>query len=292
MLRDPLHREAARAAGAGTVRLAPRLPRVPRLGIATRGNTCLEPEDVALSIERGVRYFNWCAKPDGLSRAFARLGPLRSRLVLASQLKARTASEADRELDWILKQTNSERLEVGTLYYVESETEWQHITAPGGAWEALDRHRRDGQLTMIGLTTHQRHLAARWIQELDSNGRRRLDLLMIRYNAAHTGAEQDLFPITSELGVPVVTFTGVRWTDLLRSTPDAPEGFVPPSAADCYRFCLANPAVAVALAAPNGRSELVEDLAALNSELEPGRDWTTAMRAHGRRVHRHAREFW
>lgn len=274
------------------MRLHPRLPRVPRLGVATRGNTRLEPDDIALAVERGVRYFNWCAKSDGLSRAIARLGPLRSRIVLAAQLKARTASEADRELDWILEQTDSKRLEVGTLYYVESEAEWRSITAPGGAWEALDRRRRDGQLAMLGLTTHQRRLAARWIQELDSGGRRRLDLLMIRYNAAHTGAEQDVFPITSALGVPVVTFTGLRWTDLLRSTPDDPEGFVPPSAADCYRFCLANPSVAVTLAAPNGRAELMEDLAALDSEVETGRAWKAAMRAHGRRVHRHAREFW
>ena len=40
-------------------------------------------------------------------------------------------------------------------------------------------------------------------------------MLMIRYNAAHRGAESDVFPVTDALGTPVVTFTGLRWKDLM-----------------------------------------------------------------------------
>jgi hypothetical protein len=61
---------------------------------------------------------------------------------------------------------------------------------------------------------------------------------------------------------------------------------------ECYRFCLANPAVAVALAAPGNRSELDQDLALLN-------DWRVQeavvrgnLLAHGERVRRTAGEFW
>ncbi len=268
------------------------LPPVPRLGIATRGNTRLSEEDIRYALNRGIRYFNWCGKPDGLSRAIANLGKQRDEIVFATQLKARTADEADRELDWVLEHTRSDRLDVGTLYYVESDAEWQAIAGPGGSWEALARRRSSGQLGLIGLTSHQRTLAAGWALEAAPDGRRRLDMLMIRYNAAHTGAERDVFPVTSRIGTPVVTFTGLRWRDLLRATPDDPPGFSPPSAADCYRFCLAHPSVAVALAAPNGRAELIEDMKALDGGGEPGEEWMAAMRAHGERVHRHAREFW
>lgn len=268
------------------------LPAVPRLGIATRGNTGLDADEVHFAIERGVRYFNWCARPDGLSRAIAELGKRRDDIVFASQLKSRTSDDAERELDWILERTRSERLDVGTLYYVESEEEWRAITSPGGSWEAFEKRRREGQLGMIGLTSHQRTLAARWIRELAPDGSRRLDMLMVRYNAAHTGAESEVFPVTSKLGLPVVTFTGLRWRDLLHSTPDDPVGFRPPRAPDCYRFCMAHPAVSVALAAPNGRAELVEDLTLLDGACDPENDWMAAMRAHGMRVRRHAREFW
>ncbi len=219
-------------------------------------------------------------------------GDRRRETIFAAQLKARTADEAERELDWVLEQTGGLRLDVGTLYYVESDSEWETITGPGGAWEALAGRRRTGELGLLGLTSHQRKLAAKWVQQRSEDGQPMLDMLMIRYNAAHTGAEQDVFPVTSELRVPVVTFTGLRWRDLLRGTPDDPPGFRPPNAADCYRFCMAHPAVAVSLAAPNGKSELEEDLGALNDSEVSSEAWMQAMRDHGRRVHRHAREFW
>ena len=50
------------------------LPTVGRLGIATRGNTSLSVEEIHYALERGVRYFNWCGKPDGLSRGHGGVG--------------------------------------------------------------------------------------------------------------------------------------------------------------------------------------------------------------------------
>ena len=265
---------------------------MPRLGIATRGNTTLSADDIHFAFERGVRYFNWCGKPDGLSRAVREFGERRRETVFATQIKARSGEEADRELDSILEQTGGKRLDIGTLYYVESDPEWRAITGPGGAWEALEARRQQGDLGLLGLTSHQRLLAARWALERSEDGAPRLDMLMIRYNAAHTGAEEDVFPVTSEIGMPVVTFTGVRWRDLLFRTPDEPLGFDPPSAAECYRFCMAHPAVTVVLAAPDGRGELVDDLEALDDSAIPDDGWMRAMRDHGQSVHRHAREFW
>ena len=273
------------------ITLANGLPAVSRLGLATRGNTSIEVEDVQYALERGVRYFNWCGKPDGLSRAVSEFRDRRKEIVLATQLKARTADEADREVDWILAETNSDRLEVATFYYVESAEEWGQITCSGGAWEVLARRRRDGQIGLLGLTSHQRALAASWAQERAPDGSPRLDMLMIRYNAAHTGAERDVFPVASRLQIPVVTFTALRWRDLLRATPTDPPGFVPPNAADCYRFCLAHPAVSVVLAAPDGRAQMMEALRLLDDAHGDGEVWMRAMQEHGARVRQHRRDF-
>ncbi len=243
-------------------------------------------------MDSGVRYLNWCGKPDGMSSAVREMGAVRREVVFATQIKARSADEAERELDSVLTVTSSERLEVATLYYVESDAEWRAIVGPGGAWEALARRRELGEVGLIGLTSHQRATAAGWAKDASQSGRRLLDMLMVRYNAAHVGAEQDVFPVTQPLQMPVVTFTGVRWRDLLKPTPDDPPGFVPPTAPDCYRFCMAHPGVAVALAAPNGRAELLEDLAALDAPQPLDATTVAALREHGRRVHRHARKFW
>ena len=266
-----------------TVVLAPGVPEVCRLGLATRGNTHLKSADVLRAVDRGVNYLNWCGHPDGLSSAIAEMGSARRQVVVAAQFQSRLARDAEREFASILRELKTDYIDVLTLYYVESQSEWDELIAPGGAWEYLAEQKRRGRLKMIGLTSHQRALAAGWAQS------EKLDLLMIRYNAAHRGAEREVFPVTK---IPVVTFTGLRWKALLESTPDDPPDFAPPSAVECYRFCLAHPAVAVALAAPGNRDELEEDLAMLDDWHAPVAAVRQSLRAHGDRVRKNAGVFW
>jgi predicted aldo/keto reductase-like oxidoreductase len=266
-----------------TVLLAPGMPEVCRLGLATRGNTHLKSADVLRSVERGVNYLNWCGHPDGLSSAVAGMGSARGQVVVAAQFQSRSAAEAEREFASMLNELKTDYIDVLTLYYVESQGEWDELIAPGGAWEYLAEQKRRGRLKMIGLTSHQRALAAGWAQL------EKLDLLMIRYNAAHRGAERDVFPVTK---IPVVTFTGLRWKALLDRTPDAPPDFAPPSAVECYRFCLARPDVALALAAPGNRKELDEDLAMLDDWRAPEEHARESLRGHGDRVRKNAGVFW
>ncbi|MBZ5592618.1 MAG: aldo/keto reductase [Acidobacteriia bacterium] len=269
-----------------TVALGCGLPEVCRLGLASRGNTHLKPADVEHAIERGVNYLNWCGHPDGLSRAVARMGSARKQVVVAAQFQSRSARDAEREFASMLDELKTGYVDVLTLYYVESEAEWEEITATGGVWEYLDEQKRRGSLKRIGLTSHQRAFAARWTQS------GKLDLVMIRYNAAHRGAQRDVFPVTQQMGIPVVTFTGLRWKALLERTPDDPPDFLPPVATECYRFCLAHPAVAVALAAPGNRSELEQTLALLDDWRPPEERARESLLAHGERVRRHAGSFW
>ncbi|MFN7994172.1 MAG: aldo/keto reductase [Bryobacteraceae bacterium] len=262
------------------------MPAVCRLGLATRGGSGLSALDVEWAIERGINYLNWCGHPDGLSAAIAGLGRARSRVVIAFQFQARTRDEAVREFDETLARLRTDRIDVATLYYVESEMDWGEIMAPGGVWDFLDQQKRSGRLGLIGLTGHQRKLAAKWAQT------GRLDLLMVRYNAAHRGAERDIFPVTSARGMPVVTFTGLRWKALLNPTPDDPPEFRPVAASEYYRFCLANENVTVALTAPGNRRELEENLRLLDDWRLPSAEEFAAIRGHGDRVRRHSGAFW
>jgi len=51
---------------------------------------------------------------------------------------------------------------------------------------------------------------------------------------------------------------------LLEPTPNDPAGFVPPPAREWYRWALCQPAVSVALMAPDNGDELAQNLALLN----------------------------
>jgi len=282
--RVPERAAVARAELARHARLGS-LGQVCRLGLATRGDTRLDAEDVLEAFRRGVRYLNWCGHPDGMSAAIRKLGDERHRALVAVQLAARDAAGARRELDRHLGELGTSYVDVVTHYYLESEDEWAAIHAPGGAAEALLEARRDGRVRCVGVTTHQRKLAARLLQEPG------LELLMIRYNAAHRGAEREIFPLSDARGTPVVAYTCLRWGALLRPTPDDPRGFTPPRAEDCYRFVLGHPSVAVAIAAPDGRAELEQDLAILDDWRALTEPELEAIRGHGDRVHRHAGRF-
>jgi len=260
-------------------------PRVLRLGLATRGNTSLGAEDVAHAVGRGVNYLNWCGYDDAIARALREQRIERERVVVAMQLQSRDAPSALRELDESFRRLGTSRIDVVTFYYVEEEQEWQQITGPGGACEAMEQARRKGQVRLIGLTTHQRALAAKWVET------RKLDLLMIRYNAAHRGAEEDVFPVTDRLRLPVVAYTAQRWGALAERTPDDPRDFTPPEALEWYRFGLAHPSISVVLMAPFNRRELEEDLALLEDWRAPDVDEFEALSEHGRRVRRHAGMF-
>jgi aryl-alcohol dehydrogenase-like predicted oxidoreductase len=119
----------------------------------------------------------------------------------------------------------------------------------------------------------------------------RLDCIMVRYNAAHRGAERDVFPVTSTLGLPVIAYTATRWGALLQPTPSDPPGFSVPSAPAWYRFVLQSPAVSVVLAAPHTRSELEEDLGVLTAAGPMPEGEYEALARHGERVRAHAGRF-
>jgi aryl-alcohol dehydrogenase-like predicted oxidoreductase len=261
-----------------------------RLGLAGRIGSTLTPDDVRHAIARGVTFLNWPGEADepggadAVSETIAELGAKRDSVVVCVQFGARTAADAANELRTVLATLRSDYVDVLTLYYVEQVAEWDALCATDGALEYLAVAKRDGVVRRIGVSSHQRKLAA----AMGQTGR--LDALMIRYNAAHRGAEQDVFPITDALGIPVIAYTALRWGALMRPTPDDPPGFVVPSAVNWYRFTLHSPSVAVALSAPACRAELDEDLRVLDGGPLSNEEFER-LALHGRRVRRHAGGF-
>jgi aryl-alcohol dehydrogenase-like predicted oxidoreductase len=262
-----------------------------RLGLASYVNSTITPEDVFYALGRGVNFLNWTGLAEGspgddaVHRAVASLGDERRSVVVCAQFGARSEVDAAAELRLALATLKTDYIDVLTMYYVERSEEWEEITWPGGALSCLRDAKRDGIVRRIGVTSHQRKLAARMAES------GLLDLVMIRYNAAHRGAEREVFPVTVPLGLPVIAYTALRWGALLQPTPDDPPGFSVPRAAHWYRFVLQNPAVTVTLAAPQSRAELEEDLRVLEATGPLGDAEYAALAEHGERVRRNAGRF-
>src|SRR5688500_8052068 len=176
-----------------------------RLGLASRGGSGLRPEDVHHALGRGVDFLNWPGTEDALSRAVAELGRGRERVVACAQFEARSAADAAEELRTMLAALGTDYVDVLTFYYVEELTEWAELCGPGGALDYCRAARRDGVVRRLRLPTRQRGLAAAAARSGHP------DALMIRYNAAHRGAEREVFPVTDALGLPVIAYTALRW---------------------------------------------------------------------------------
>jgi len=84
---------------------------------------------------------------------------------------------------------------------------------------------------------------------------------MHRYNMAHRKAADEVFPSAIQSKTPVVAFTATRWRTLLE--PDPAWSGEPPIATDCYRYCLAEPAIHVVLTAPKSIQELEQNVRVL-----------------------------
>ena len=82
-----------------------------------------------------------------------------------------------------------------------------------------------------------------------------IDGIMVRYNAAHVGAERDVFPTLGNTDPAVIAFTATRWGSLLDPSK-IPATEPVPRASDCYRFVLSHPSVHTSLAGPKDAAEL------------------------------------
>ncbi len=148
----------------------------------------------------------------------------------------------------------------------------------------LVRFREEGKVRCIGISGHDRRFHA----ELATEGV--LDTMMMRYNAAHRGAEEEIFPHLQPHNPGVISYTATRWSYLLRRPKNWPKGERVPTAAMCYRFVLSNPNVDVCLTAPSNVKQLRENLAAIEAGPLSDEDMQF-MRTFGDAVHAQKKYF-
>jgi aryl-alcohol dehydrogenase-like predicted oxidoreductase len=176
-----------------------------------------------------------------------------------------------RRVEGALRLLRTDYLDVLQLYWLGVSSSLGQANV-----EVLSRLREEGKVRAVGVSIHDRARAARLAEDSV------LDLLMLRYSAAHPGAERDVFPHLARRNPAVVAYTATAWRRLLRP----PRGWSDraSTAGECYRFCLTNPHVDVVLCSPASAGQLRENLAAaaLGPLDAPELDF---MRRLGRAVH-------
>lgn len=120
------------------------------------------------------------------------------------------------------------------------------------ALDQVSAHKEKGVIRHIAFSSHNRKLAAELVKEWP------VDLAMIRYNAAHLGAETEFFPHADTSKIAVVAFNATRHQALLKRPKNWPSDKPVPTAGDCYRFVLSHPKVTMCLAGPSKLKHVAE----------------------------------
>ncbi len=245
--------------------------RVHRLGLA--GNYGIDARGAAAAFERGLGYVFWtprmAAVTDELKAALRRD---RAGMVVATgPTLGMTGGQITRAAERLLRLLDIDQIDVFQIFWLGRSSAWT-----AGTQRALERLKSSGKAKTIGVSIHDRPRAGQMAADMA------VDLLMIRYNAAHPGAERDIFPRFGATRPAVTAYTATAWRRLLKA-PRGWDGPVP-TAGDCYRFCLSNPLVDVTLCGPASTEQLDENLAAL--ERGPlSDDEMMQIRAFGEAVH-------
>ena len=249
--------------------------KVGRLGIASGyGVPAVAIEE---AFEQGCNYFTWGTvikgyKPEmrqALKNIVAK--GQRDRLVLAAFTYAHNNYFTARMLRRGLKSAGLDHADVLILGYFSRRPSRRLI-------DGALRMKENGLVRFVGLSSHNR----KFLGELGRDGE--FDVLHLRYNAAHRGAETDIFPFLSGEKRPgTVAFTATSWGKLLDPNK-MPQGEKPPTAADCYRFVLSHPAVDVCISGAKTAEQMHENLAVLDGG-PMSEDELVRMRRIGDHVH-------
>jgi len=209
-------------------------------------------ETIYRAIDEGLNYFFAFGIDRQMIQALRELfGRNRESYILATGAYNLIWSHPNlrRTLEKRLRQFRTDYIDVFLFLGVMAPKEF-----PPAVREELYRFREEGKIRCVGISTHDRHFAG----QLAAEGA--LDVLMIRYNAAHRGAEQDIFPYLHLHDPGVVSYTATRWSYLLRRPRGWPKDGRIPTAGMCYRFVLSNPNVHVCMMAPSNPKQFEENL--------------------------------
>ncbi|MCZ7585458.1 MAG: hypothetical protein M5R36_20135 [Deltaproteobacteria bacterium] len=222
--------------------------------LAVAGGYGVDRDSLLRAFDRGVNYwYHGSRRPSGMRDAVraVKAAGHRDDLVLVLQSYSRIPSVMEATFTRGLKTLHLDYADVLLLG-------WFDHGPSDAVLEGAERMREKGLYKRLAISCHHRPTFVKYAKDT------RYDILHVRYNAAHTGAEKDIFPHLSPDHRPgTVAYTATRWGQLTRSKL-MPPGENPLRGRDCYRFVLSNPDFNVCMTGPKNAAEMDEALAALD----------------------------
>jgi aryl-alcohol dehydrogenase-like predicted oxidoreductase len=223
------------------------------------------------AFEHGINFFYWGSRRrPGMKRAIRRLAPKqREKLVIALQTYDPTGLALERTFTRGLRALEIDYADVLILGM-------RNGPIPRRVLDRAVELKERGLARHLCVSAHDRSAFRR---HLDA---KIFDILMVRYNAAHRGADRDVFPLLGQAGRPgVICYNATRWGHLF-DPRWMPEGARRPNPTDLYRYALSNPSIEMVLTAPETFEQLRENVKtlAMGPVTEDERTWLETIGDH------------
>ncbi len=234
-----------------------------RLGIGSTFNAPASAIEEAF--EQGINYLYWgTVRQPSFAEAMRNLERShRDDLILTIQSYSNDAGTIEKEVEDALAQAGVQSFDFLLL--------GNRNAVPDQSFIDVFERLKDRQLVrFLSLSSHNRPLVPTFIEDY-ANGNSPYEILMLRYNAVHRGAETDVFPYVQDTQPrqTILAYTATRWGHLV-DPAKMPSGEQPVSACDCYRYSLSHPSVDMVLCGPANRDQMQEAIAALHKgPLDP-----------------------
>ena len=149
--------------------------------------------------ELGINYFDtarsYTVSEERVGKA---LEDIRDDVFIATKSNKRTKDGVLEELEISLKKLRTDYIDVYQLHNVSSNDDWEKVTSPNGALEALYEARDKGKIEHLGVTSHNPAVLTKIVKE------NLFETIQIPFNYLSTMAEEELLPSSQKMNIGTI----------------------------------------------------------------------------------------
>ena len=117
------------------------------------------------AFDRGITFYDTAnAYRDSEAKIGRAFDGMRKKVVIATKTLRRDAKNAAKHIENSLQMLRTDYIDLYQLHQIAQEKDWEAVTAPGGALEAVVRAREEGKIRWIGVTSHKLAMALKLIR--------------------------------------------------------------------------------------------------------------------------------
>jgi predicted aldo/keto reductase-like oxidoreductase len=149
--------------------------------------------------ERGITFFDTANMyGDSEKKIGLALASVRDQVVIATKTLERTAEGAAKHIAFSLDNLKTDYIDLYQLHSISKQDDWDAITAPGGALEAVNQAKAEGKIKHIGFSSHDIALAIKICRTGPFAS------IQIPFNFIENDPADELFPVAQELDMGII----------------------------------------------------------------------------------------